>query len=419
MEYYEIVFSLAFNILSLYVNVRVINLFLPRKKETNRIAILIYFMVWILNWLIYYILQIPLITTLSLFLGLIFIVLILYGGNVWKKAIAVVASLALTLIIEEIVWRVLYVGIVDIKSDAIGSLCSSLIALGIIFFVERYICLEGDIQLPDSSYLNIVSMIVGSIFLEELLSNAKVPNQIAMLGLSIICLLNVSTYFLYEKVIDSNREKMQIVVMKQQVKMYANQLDVVKQSQQNLRSMRHDMKNHLLKINSYLQNGKYDEAEAYIEQMEGELEIAKEYVRTGNFEIDSILNYKLGIAENLGCVLKIEVDVPEQKFMSDFDFTILLGNLLDNGIEAIQNSEKKFLNIGIRYIKGILYVGIYNSYNGKLNKRGGKLQSIKRDKKNHGIGLFNIKNIVNKYDGEICINCSESVYKTDIVLYIK
>ena len=385
MEYYEIVFSLAFNILSLYVNVRVINLFLPRKKETNRIAILIYFMVWILNWLIYYILQIPLITTLSLFLGLIFIVLILYGGNVWKKAIAVVASLALTLIIEEIVWRVLYVGIVDIKSDAIGSLCSSLIALGIIFFVERYICLEGDIQLPDSSYLNIVSMIVGSIFLEELLSNAKVPNQIAMLGLSIICLLNVSTYFLYEKVIDSNREKMQIVVMKQQVKMYANQLDVVKQSQQNLRSMRHDMKNHLLKINSYLQNGKYDEAEAYIEQMEGELEIAKEYVRTGNFEIDSILNYKLGIAENLGCVLKIEVDVPEQKFMSDFDFTILLGNLLDNGIEAIQNSEKKFLNIGIRYIKGILYVGIYNSYNGKLNKRGGKLQSIKRDKKNQGV----------------------------------
>ena len=105
--------------------------------------------------------------------------------------------------------------------------------------------------------------------------------------------------------------------------------------------------------------------------------------------------------------------------MSNFDLTVLLGNLLDNAIEALRKDDKKSLSIKIRYIKGILYISMYNSFDGVINKGGNRFLSLKEDKENHGIGLTNIDSIVNKYNGEMRIDSKGGIYKTDIILYIK
>lgn len=298
-------------------------------------------------------------------------------------------------------------------------LCAAIFALIIIFLVERCIYFDKSLQIPSSNYISLAFIIVGSIILTELLVRAELPNQFAMFGAATICLIDFGIFFLYERVMESYQEKMKTTVMEQQVHMYTNQLDIIRQSQQNLKSLRHDMHNHLLQVHEYLQNEKYDEAKDYLEQMESKLEISKEHVRTGNIEIDGILNYKLGIIEDSGCVPEVEVNVPEQKFMSNFDLTVLLGNLLDNAIEALRNDQSKFLSIKIKYVKSILYISVYNSFNGVISKGRNKLLSLKEDKDNHGIGLSNVKNIVNKYSGEMKVDSKDGIYKTDIILYIK
>lgn len=298
-------------------------------------------------------------------------------------------------------------------------LCAAIFALIIIFLVERCIYFDKSLQIPSSNYISLAFIIVGSIILTELLVRAELPNQFAMFGAAIICLIDFGIFFLYERVMESYQEKMKTTVMEQQVHMYTNQLDIIRQSQQNLKSLRHDMHNHLLQVHEYLQNEKYDEAKDYLEQMESKLEISKEHVRTGNIEIDGILNYKLGIIEDSGCVPEVEVNVPEQKFMSNFDLTVLLGNLLDNAIEALRNDQSKFLSIKIKYVKSILYISVYNSFNGVISKGRNKLLSLKEDKDNHGIGLSNVENIVNKYSGEMKVDSKDGIYKTDIILYIK
>lgn len=308
---------------------------------------------------------------------------------------------------------------IGIQKEIVIRLCAAIFALIIIFLVERCIYFDKSLQIPSSNYISLAFIIVGSIILTELLVRAELPNQFAMFGAATICLIDFGIFFLYERVMESYQEKMKTTVMEQQVHMYTNQLDIIRQSQQNLKSLRHDMHNHLLQVHEYLQNEKYDEAKDYLEQMESKLEISKEHVRTGNIEIDGILNYKLGIIEDSGCVPEVEVNVPEQKFMSNFDLTVLLGNLLDNAIEALRNDQSKFLSIKIKYVKSILYISVYNSFNGVISKGRNKLLSLKEDKDNHGIGLSNVENIVNKYSGEMKVDSKDGIYKTDIILYIK
>lgn len=419
MNFYEALFSAAYSILGLYINIRVVRLFLLHKRKKYKSEVSIYIIVWIVTWLIDYNLRINVLTVLLLFCGLMAVTLFFYEGDIWKKVLVVTVSVALILTTKEIVTRLYYIIGTGIQNEAVIRLCAELFALIIIYVVERRVCIDKNLQLPVSNYISMGFIIVGSIILTELLIRAELPNQSAMFGAAIICLINVGVFFLYERVMESYQEKVKNTLMEQQLHMYANQLDIIRQSQQNLKSLRHDMKNHLFQIDVYLQNEKYDEAKDYLGQMESKLEISKEHVRTGNIEIDGILNYKLSIIEDLGCVPEVEINVPEQKFMPNFDLTVLLGNLLDNALEALRKDQKKFLSIEIRYTKSILYISVYNSFNGVINKRGNRLLSLKKDKDSHGIGLSNVESIVNKYNGEMKIDSKDGIYKADIILYIK
>ncbi len=419
MNFYESLFNAAYSVIGLYINIRVIKLFLQNKRKKDKSELLVNLIVWITTWLINYNLRANILALLILFCELMALTCFFYEGDMWKKVLVVTVSVAFTLATKEIVFRLFYIIGIGIQKEIVIRLCAAIFALIIIFLVERCIYFDKSLQIPSSNYISLAFIIVGSIILTELLVRAELPNQFAMFGAATICLIDFGIFFLYERVMESYQEKMKTTVMEQQVHMYTNQLDIIRQSQQNLKSLRHDMHNHLLQVHEYLQNEKYDEAKDYLEQMESKLEISKEHVRTGNIEIDGILNYKLGIIEDSGCVPEVEVNVPEQKFMSNFDLTVLLGNLLDNAIEALRNDQSKFLSIKIKYVKSILYISVYNSFNGVISKGRNKLLSLKEDKDNHGIGLSNVKNIVNKYSGEMKVDSKDGIYKTDIILYIK
>lgn len=383
------------------------------------IVAVIYFIVWISNWLVYYHWHIFYLTTFSLFCGLALIAGVLYDGSMWKKLIAVAASIAFVLVVEEITWHVFNVLGVGMDNEAAGSLWSTLLALGILLLIDKCRSYDKSAWLPAGSYLNLFLMAVGNIILTYLSIEAKMSHVYAVIALSVLCLINISMYSLYESVAEAYRNTAQAAAMKQQAQMYANQCEVINQSQQNIRSLKHDIQNHLLNISTYLQNEKYDDVKEYIARMENALEAPGEYVRTGNLGIDGIMNYKLERIQALGCVPEVKIDVPKERFMSDFDLTVIMGNLLDNMIEALEKDEKKFISIAIRYIKGVLHICMCNSYRGELTRKGSKWWSSKKDKANHGIGLYNVENIVKKYNGKMEIHHHEGIYQVDIIMYIQ
>ena len=192
----------------------------------------------------------------------------------------------------------------------------------------------------------------------------------------------------------------------------------MQQSQQYIRILRHDMKNHFLLLKSYLDSGQYENARIFLKEISSYMDISGQYVKTGNQEIDTVLNYMIGRAEGMSCRVETDIQVPESCFMSKFDLNVLLSNLLDNALEALERAEDKYLYISLKYRKGILIVRIYNSFDGKLRKKGKRYLTSKQDKESHGMGLQNVLEIIEKYDGEKNIQTANQLFKVDIILYI-
>lgn len=101
-----------------------------------------------------------------------------------------------------------------------------------------------------------------------------------------------------------------------------------------------------------------------------------------------------------------------------FDLNIILGNLMDNAIEGTLNAEKKIIMLSMELDRKVLYINIKNSYDQVVRIKDNKLMTRKSDKISHGIGLENIRIIVNKYNGQLDINYDENVFEVDILLYL-
>lgn len=241
-------------------------------------------------------------------------------------------------------------------------------------------------------------------------------------GIIIICIgllvINMLIFYLYNLLLKSITEKYENEILKQKVQIYSNQLDVIMKSEERIRSLRHDLKHHINELKILANKYEMAEVDDYLKSMQSYIEDSKVIVDSGNREIDSLLNYMLVKAKNQLNTVQINVQLPE-KLVHSFDIVVLLGNLLENAIEAAEKTEEKFLDVVILYKKGIVKIEIKNSFLAAetVLDKNGRYITTKKNKNMHGIGLNSIEKIVEKYDGLLDINQEEKYFCTKLVLY--
>ena len=208
-------------------------------------------------------------------------------------------------------------------------------------------------------------------------------------------------------------------IYKQQTYAYQNQLEVIMESRNRVRALRHDMKNHILALQVLVQRKEVEETNRYLDSMKNFMTNPEEYVKTGNDTVDSLLNYKIQKAKEVLNVVETKISIPEQLRLRSFDLNVLLGNLLDNAIDASMQTDDRKLKITIKLDKGILLINICNSCRRIADGRRDFLETTKEDKVNHGIGLKNVRRIVEKYHGEITFLYENDSVETDVMMYVK
>lgn len=200
-------------------------------------------------------------------------------------------------------------------------------------------------------------------------------------------------------------------------KSYENQLEVMKQSEYQVHALRHDMKHHLQGIYVMTQKEENQDVLRYLEQMQNSLVNPGEYVSTGNQKMDAILNYILAKAEQLNINVEQKVRVSKKIALEAYDLNTILGNLLENAIEAANESLERYLCLHIVESKGVLMILIKNSYSGKVITSGTRVISTKSGAK-HGYGLVNVKNIVEKHQGIMNVSYDDKEFQVEITLYL-
>lgn len=221
-------------------------------------------------------------------------------------------------------------------------------------------------------------------------------------------------YVMYQEQSEMRRVKQEYA---NQLIMYDKHLSEKQMVIDEVRRVKHDMKNNMI----YLQNllkANPEEAEKYLEKFIGKTtKKTDEFSKSGNFSIDSMLNYKNMIAKSKGLSLILEEQTPINLPYENSDLCVILGNLLDNAIEAAENSENKEIDVRIVYVKNKLKITVKNYYTGKIKKdTGGNFISTKSDTKNHGIGLQSVTRIVDAYGGVMEVRTDHSVFQVDIII---
>lgn len=184
-----------------------------------------------------------------------------------------------------------------------------------------------------------------------------------------------------------------------------------------MRGWRHDYHNHIQALKVCLDQEEYPQISDYLDQVDTSLNNVDQVVKTGNLMVDAILNSKIALITQRNIDLSVTVTVPSTMDIKAIDLCVLLGNLLDNAMEAcvqIPNEKERFIRIYIDVLKGQLYLCITNSMNGKGKRKGMSFPSTKSGA--HGFGLERIDRIVSKYEGYLNRQTENGVFATEITL---
>ena len=178
----------------------------------------------------------------------------------------------------------------------------------------------------------------------------------------------------------------------------------------------HDIRNHLIVIDSILQNGEVDRARNYIGKLQEDYCNIRQSFHTGSVVVDAILGSKAYQAENAGIRFKIVSDDLSDSFVSDRDWCSILSNLLDNAIEACGKMEGKGW-IRVR-LENRPFGMVWVIENTCPNPQDGRTEAKpKRRGVRHGTGLQSVRKAIQKYNGFLKQKREKDIFRTTLVLY--
>lgn len=247
--------------------------------------------------------------------------------------------------------------------------------------------------------------------------------ELAVVSIGLLMINFLAVYF-YNMLLKLYQQKYENEILQQKVRIYSNQLNLILEREAAVRTLRHDMKHHMNELKFLAAKNDSCAIKKYIDHMKEFIQNPDEIVSSGNTEIDSVLNYMLQIAKKKLISVQANVQLSEAVSHS-FDTNVILGNLLENAIEAAEQTEEKLLNVNIQLKQGVLKIEIENSFHGKLlfQKKDGKqtpcLATTKEKKKQHGIGLHSVRKIVEKYNGIVEVDSQNSRFCVKVLLYMK
>ena len=212
--------------------------------------------------------------------------------------------------------------------------------------------------------------------------------------LIIIC---ISLYNKFLSIIEENtnyRFKLELDKMEQA---YSAQLD---DKLNQLHSLRHDMKNHLIVIDGYASQHNDRKIHEYIHNISEDLSLTNT-VDSGSHIVSALIAEKEDKAKSQNIRCEINISTPGIN-IDDFSITTIIGNLFDNAIKAASECEHGWIRFSLTQTGSYMNIVIENSCSGNIIENNGEFTSTKNDKVlPHGIGIKNVRKVVSNLNGHI------------------
>ena len=415
---------LSSNLIGVYAVYKLMHVFFKDIASNNKIEILSYFSYYFIISALYLIVNIPIITLVS---NIILLALISFNYEAtYKNRFIAVFLIYLILMISETIVSLL-TGYLVISvfgknpgySFSLGYIFSKLIGFFAALFIENYSNIKKGFELSTSYWLSILIISLSSLYIVVALVDSQIHTVKASIIISLLFLIIVLLFYLYDALKSSAEMKIEKSILEQEKRYYDNQFLLMKSSVEKTASLKHDIANHIGAIGSLIRENEISRALNYINQLEKYAPFNSKIVESGNLVIDSILNYKLDYVKSIGVNTHLDIKVPSDLELESFDMVVILGNLLDNSVEALKKlKENRTLWVSIKYDRGVLIIQIQNNFDGKISVGAKGLITTKDDKDNHGLGLKNIESTLEKYNGLLEYSYTNNLFKAEVLMYL-
>lgn len=240
-----------------------------------------------------------------------------------------------------------------------------------------------------------------------------------LLSMMLLVGINLLSFLLYERVRENAGRQARMDYLEKTVEQYLSMSKEMGSYYEELRYFKHDLKQRYLLEQTYLEQKNYGKLQESYQESLQILNQEKLLSRTGNPYIDNIVNYKALLARKENVKMEAEMSVASDAAFSEADVCFLLGNLIDNAIEAAVKSQDKSVRICVRMKDGNLFIDIENTKEPLRNETAEKKRTptTKDNPREHGMGLAIIHNIVEKYHGELQIREEEQRFRVQIWLF--
>ena len=294
----------------------------------------------------------------------------------------------------------------------------------IILVVIRHIFREKEMTLIPKKYwfcmltIPFLSIFIILLIFENFILPEYRTSVISMIFAILIA--NIVSFNLYNSVFISFKSKLNADRLEKQLEVYSNQIRIIEENQKAYASFTHDFKHHVNTIKSMIEESSLEidlRLMEYLNDMEETYTKDINYVNTGNTDVDALLNCMLAKAHSKLTNVETKVMIPSDYSFDLFTLNVILGNLLDNAIEAAEKTEEKKLSFNMYYERGVIHIHMFNSYNGNLKIKGNSIISPKQNTKLHGIGLKNIQKLLEKNKGHMHIHFDETYFYADLLIY--
>lgn len=412
-----IAITLSTNLFRTFIIKRFMAIFFQTDIENKKKEQAVYFLFYFLTTFVYLLFRFPP-ANIIMNLLLIYLITQTYEGKQKKKLLVTFLIYGINMICDIISVYSCNNYIVGKEQNEMTVYITVFLISICEFIIERFLIKNRKANFIPPYWNILITIPIISIILLLIMIMNNLNNRIILVSVSAgILFINLLIFYLYDVLIGAYLKLEESALFERQVASYSNQLNILMQSEVKVRALQHDLKHHLNQLSILANRNNDDETINYIKDIHMYFNNTYEYISSDNKEVDSLMNYMLNKAEHILGKVDYEINIPKELEIRSFDLNVIVGNLLENAIDAAEDSQKKWLDVSLNYEQGMLFIRIRNSYDSVVKKQGYTYSTTKREMQEHGIGLRNVKKVVDKYKGNMQISDNDNIFDVKIILY--
>lgn len=272
-------------------------------------------------------------------------------------------------------------------------------------------------------YVFLLLIPLGSIYIavHEFFSKEGTNAAFSVITFSVLLLINIAVFECYSKLADIFEYENEKNMYLQQIDMISKNTEEQKTIMEEFREERHNLINELIVLKDRVEQQDMESAIETINQMIQVCDNGERISNCGNSVVDAIINYKYIFAKEHEIRFRMKIFIPPKLPINQCAIGVILGNALDNAIDAVKQcrDHEKVIDISMGIKKEALVLVVKNPYEHELKRdRSGRFLTTKEDVGKHGYGLKSIRRVAKKYHGEVLVEAEDNIFQLTVVSYV-